>query len=566
MVRMRKEKLKEKNHKKNVLFLVLILFLVLSFVAVEAVPPLPTEIYGRARVFNQQAPVGTIVSVFDSNDNLCGTYRLGVSGYFGVLTCRGEDEISSGPIENEVLKFRINNQVASSAVLTGYTQPLSNNTASSNTTKYGIYNVSEITWQSGFFKEVLLVIPTLICGDAFCDSLENCNTCAADCGVCPPHDNDGNETEGGSGGGGGGSGGGDFGGEVQDVAGADTGSTPLPVCEESWICGDWNKCLPYNYQLRDCVDVNACGTSSDMPNVAQDCVYSDILLEDNLTTYNGSYVPPRRETPGLISVCKERLPFLSLPSLVFIFLLIFILIIAEIDYRRKIRRIFTDKALDELKKLELKYLEQRKKYVFLIVIIVIAVIVYLYHYFFLLCKDKYVHHLWLLLIGIILMPILVHALLAISRFSEFEKNRYLQILNDNHYKHVLALINIANDQLVVSEKDIVSRIYILEQKPEFNDLISKNKIVEKIYLDMSKLFNLYKTLNNPMNVEKDLLENIRKLDQDNEFLDAAKLYPELGSIRSALSMIYSAYEAKQGLYDELNKIEQEYGIKEELVR
>jgi hypothetical protein len=69
-----------------------------------------------------------------------------------------------------------------------------------------------------------------------------------------------------------------------------------------------------------------------------------------------------------------------------------------------------------------------------------------------------------------------------------------------------------------------------------------------------------------MNIEKDLLENIRKLDQDEEFLNAAKVHPELSEIRASLSALYSAYEYKQSLYDELAKIEAEHGVRSPILR
>ncbi|MFA6073385.1 MAG: hypothetical protein WC758_04695 [Candidatus Woesearchaeota archaeon] len=579
-----------KNKKRN-LYLITVLFCILIIIipVVLAAPPLPTEIYGVARLFNQPAGSGSVISVYDSSGNACGTYRMNVRGYFGVLTCRGEDDIAAGPLEDEVLSFKINDQIASAVVLQGIVDSSASDSNSSNTTKYGVYSRSDVTWETGSFKEIIIVAPPLICGDAYCDSYENCNTCTIDCGACPSSDQSsggsggggagsgsGGSGDGASGGGAGGSGGAGAGGGGNAAGGATSGSaadtggaagTPEPPspCEESWSCEEWSACLSSGYQIRKCVDSNECGTSNNMPDIAQDCSYGENILT-NETKFNQTVIPPRRERPGVISVCTERLQPWSWSSLIFFFLLAIIIVIAEIDFRRHIKRILSDKQLDELKKLELKYLEMRKMYVFLIVIILLAIVVYIYHYFFFICKDKYVQYLWMLGLGVILTPIVVHVVLALTKFSEKQKNKHLQILNDTHYKHICALLRIADEQLFNSEKGIVSKIYILEQKQEFNMFLLKDKSLSNIYGDMTKLFNLYKTLKNPMNIEKDLLENMKNLEKDMKFQELAEKYPELSSIRQDLGMLYSTYESKQGIYDELTKIEEEYGIKEKLIR
>jgi hypothetical protein len=560
-------------------FLLIISMLIFSSEFILAMPPLPTEIYGVAKSYNQFIPSGTIISVYDSDGNICGAFTARNTSwnasYFGVLTCRGEDNYSVGPVEGEILHFRIGSAFASTIAFNGYIGNVTNDSI------YFNYSRVNVTWESGTFKQVIVVAPPLVCGDGFCDSYENCNSCVSDCGECPSSNTtDSNNTGGGSGSGGGGGDTGDTGGTtgVTDQTstgdsgtgdeGSGEGDTQEVECLESWICGEWQECLPSGKQIRECVDLNACGTSEDMPEIVQNCEYKiKGVVMSNETTYNETVrVPPRKESPLIITVCKERLKLLSIPSLLFFILVMIILFIAEADYRKKIKHINSDKKLDELKKLELRYIEYRKKVIFFVLIIVLSIIVYLYHYFFFLCKDKYVQYLWLLSWGIILVPIIVHVVLALSKYSDSQKNKRLQTLNDVHYKHIEVLREIANRELIMAEDNITTRIYDLERKDEFNKLLTEDKIVNKIYLDMTKLFNLYKTLKNPMNIEKDLLENIRKLDQDVEFLDAAKLHPELAEIRASLSALYSAYGYKQSLYDELAKTELEHGVRSPILR
>ncbi len=616
------------SKRKFINFIVVALFILIIFPVVLAVPPLPTEIYGEVNSFNMPAPSGTLVSVYDSLGNLCGTYTTKYLGYFGVMSCNGKDEFNAGPKQNELLNFKVNSAPASVVVFQGILPGYENIPNASKL--YGRYNRSEITWETGKFKEIILVSPPLVCGDLFCDKYENCNTCPGDCGSCAQanqtnqNNTNGSSSSGSSGGSSGGSsssgsssnggsggssssnGGGNSGGSSSSggssgaAAGANAGAgatgnagqinqanqntqsggannnqeqVQQTECEESWQCSDWGICIVDNIadngggkgtQNRDCADVNKCGTSKSMPDLVKDCYVSKEELMNQ--SINETKVPPRIEHPSVISVCKERLSIFSLQSIVFILLILIVLLIAEIDYRQKIKRIEADKKLDELKKLELKYLEKRKKYVFFVVVFVLSFIVYLYHYLFFLCKDKYINFLWLLAIGVFITPFIVHFVLKYTKYGERQKDSHLLLLNDAHYKHVIALLKIANQELIYSENRITASIYVLEQKKEFNELLSKEIVIREIYTDMTKLFNLYKTLKNPMAIERDLLNNIKGLEQDKLFVEAAKTYPEFADIRSKLSLLYAAYESKQGLYDELSNIELVYGIKERVVR
>jgi hypothetical protein len=568
---------KKDTKKLNLLARLILLCLLINILlpSILAVPPLPTEIYGTVKSYNRVVPTGTIVSVYDSRGHACGTFAVANSNwsnsYFGVLTCRGEDENTPGPVEGELLHFRIGAAYASAVTFNGYVEGVPPTDARSFN-----YSRTNVTWQNGTFKYVVLVAPPLVCGDSYCDTYENCNTCERDCGKCPISvvSNTTNTTSGGTGTGAGtGIGGGDTGEDDDD----NTDGTPKYgmegdeeeyICVESWLCAEWQDCLPSGKQMRDCEDLNACGTSEDMPEIVKSCIYEQPQAPDgvNQTENIPPVIPPRKEAPLIITTCKERLKLLSLPSLVFFTIIILILFIAEADYRKKLKGINQDKKIDELKKLELRYIEYRKKVIFYVLIIVLSVIIYVYHYFFFLCKDKYIQYLWLLSWGIILVPIVVHIVLALSKYSDSQKTKRLSTLNDVHYKHIEALREIANRELIIAEDNISTRIYELEKKEEFNALLTEDKIIGKIYSDMTKLFNLYKTLQNPMNVEKDLLENIRKLDEDTQFLDAAKLHPELEVIRSSLSSLYSAYEYKQALYDELLKVELEHGVRSPILR
>jgi len=69
-----------------------------------------------------------------------------------------------------------------------------------------------------------------------------------------------------SGGGSGGSGGGGGGGG----SGGSSGQLNFSSCNENWICDGWNECKD-NFQTRECIDLNACGTESLKPIEFQTC-------------------------------------------------------------------------------------------------------------------------------------------------------------------------------------------------------------------------------------------------------------------------------------------------------
>lgn len=83
------------------------------------------------------------------------------------------------------------------------------------------------------------------CGDGSCNGNEDCSSCSKDCGKCPPEEN---------GNGGGGS----------------MGGLSVSTCEENWTCSDWSACKG-DIQIRQCVDINECGTEENKPVEVREC-------------------------------------------------------------------------------------------------------------------------------------------------------------------------------------------------------------------------------------------------------------------------------------------------------
>lgn len=529
----------KKAKQKLYLILVIILVALLNSNIVNAVPPMPNEFYGTVQLFNDVASSGVTISVLDSNSNICGTFTMTQTGYYGVLSCNGKDTDGSGtgPVENEELRFKIGGLFASAV------------DTSSNT------STITPTWHTGEFTNINLVAPALVCGDNYCDLYENCGSCVDDCGVCPA----------GGGAGGTGTGGGGGGGTTDSSTrptqsaippGIDSTPEEEKPCEAVWLCSDWSDCFSNNLKFRDCEDINACELYNETPSLEEDCEYIEIQPEN--ITFANITTRPREEIPGVIATCQERMGLLSLPSLIFIILFILLIIISYVNLKRKIKEIKSDKELEDIEKLKLEFRAKRETKIFMIIVFLLSIIVYFYHYFFFLCKDKYINHLWLLALLIALSPIVINAIIEILKYRDSVHLAKYKLFKDAHYQHFLKMLDITNNHLLEIENKIVNSMNSLESSDDFNTLISNVPELQNIYKDLEKLFALYKHHKDAINVEKDLNENISNLSKKDTFNNAAKEHPELERLKNDLDILFKTYKTKQEIYTEINKLEKAY--------
>ena len=532
-----------------------ILILLILATSVFAHPPLPTEFYGKAQIFNQPAASGTVIKAYDSSNNICGTFTITKVGYYGVLSCNGKDTNGTGlgPTENESITFKINTYVASL---------LPNDNVS---------NDSTVTWSSGEYKYVSVVAPVLVCGDGFCDNRESCSTCVVDCGTCPSGTGDTGST---SGGGGSSS----SSGSSSSTSSGSAISSGFPqqnglqaaACEESWTCLEWSSCYANGTMDRSCKDLNECGTTKYKPNLVENCTFiNQTRPTSNETTPQINETPskPKKENPALISTCDQKMNPLSAPSVVFIALFLAILISSIIDLVFKIRKIRKQKKKDEdnIGLLEKEFQYRKETYIFMIVVSVMSAIVYFYHFFFYLCEDKYLGQLWFLGVLILVAPLFIHFIINLMKYHESEKLTKLKLLKDTHYQHFKKMIEITNNHLDEAEERIIKSIDALEEKEDFHKLLEELPEVSYIYKDMNKLFELYKLKKNSSSIEKDLLLNIDTLSKDDYFKRDIKEHPELNDFKTDLVLLFNMYKTKQELYDEIYKLEVEYE-KEELLK
>ena len=142
---------------------VLSIFLLVFIPIILSIPPIPTEFYGTATYYdyvNTSLDSGTLVSVYAANIS-CGNFSIINSGYYGVLTCLGDDNytgMDEGAEYGQNIIFYLDNQVALTS--------------------------GDTVWYYGEYHRVDLN-PVPRCGNGVCELTEYCLTCAEDCGICP---------------------------------------------------------------------------------------------------------------------------------------------------------------------------------------------------------------------------------------------------------------------------------------------------------------------------------------------------------------------------------------------
>ncbi len=597
--------------RKEKVFIITLLFLMVIFGAtlVFAHPPLPTEFYGKIRVYGFNASVGEIVEAYDSSGVLCGSFRLVNGGSYGSLTCRADDpetpeDEGFTPGESINLRFR-----------GSFTTLMGNNTAG-----YGVFRYVNITY------------PLVYCGDNYCDAwYESYYTCPSDCPLYNASYNfTYNQTNNASNNG---NGQGETGGKTTQ-----TGISAVPNmflnysgfnfsmgenglgCQEAWVCGNWSGCRIDNFQNRTCVDRTKCGTYDNRPSEVQKCVYTPTCfdgvrngLEEGVdcgglckpcitcfdkiqnchdegceegvdcggpcpkcptcfdgiqNCHDGSCEdgidcngPCEKKCPSIQLpipgfVCKKDFNPLSNQSIFFFITLLIIIIIDLIYSKNKIKQIGKNKELGDIKRAKQILSTRRRMYLFVFIILLIALILYLYYYFFIMCEVSY-RFLWILLLILFVSPIIIHEIIRYLEYTESKRLRKIEDLLNTHYKQIDNLIRIENENLLELEEELSVDLYRLLEKSEYKEKYkpAEIKLLREIYKEILSLYAKYKEKENPIAYEKILCEDIYKLVEDEKYKHLIQSDSNLTIIINKLKILYKQYEEKQKLYDEIGKIE-----------
>lgn len=544
------------------------IFIVMSGI-VSAEPPLPTEFYGVIYVYNMPASSGTIRAYVGNFS--CGQFSIVNSGYYGVLSCLADDPYTTqieGGTDGQIITFKYD---------------------SNPTTAFGEYYFA-----SGEYRFVNITFPELICGDGFCDRLENCYTCEIDCLACNATTNQtgnttgnttgnitggGNTGSGSSGGsGGGGGGGGSGGGGSYDYT--DSGMQ-TSFCTENWNCTEWSECSIIGLQNRSCIDRARCGTYNSKPLEVQECLYEGDCFDGLINCHDGlceegidcggpcdkkcsvfeqplqniTIVIPKFEIPK--SVCERKFDFTNPGFWAFLIILIISVVVRYYVEQYMIEKAKKNETLNALSRSRKIIGERRITKIFIISVLFLAIGFLTYSYFFLLCPNIFFEYSWMLLLFILIAPLAVYAIsknLAYNERIHFEKEKRL---DDLHYQSLMKMIELENRILSEEENILANKLYELSKNDEMKDIMFKYPEIKKIYNLMMELYDNYSENKNPFDLEKDFCDKINKLKSDEEFIKRISTYPEFKDIFGRLQKLYQQYDEKQKLYDEIERVESE---------
>lgn len=492
-----------KSANKNSLLLILTaisLFIAFSRIAFS-IPPIPTEFYGSATHYDLNStplPSGTLVEIYAGNLT-CGTFSVQNQGYYGALSCIGDDNYTSeteGAQYGQNIIFTINNETAQVFGDTVW--------------YYGEYHMVNIT-------------PVPRCGNGRCELTESCIVCAEDCGLCPTNVS-GNVTgpippgggaSGGGGGGGGSSGGGGGGGSGGGSGFVGGQNISIPVCQEDWFCTDWKPdiCPVEEIYTRECNDKNNCNTEHQKPALNESCIYLgtcfDILKnqDETDTDCGGQKCEPCDLNKKCIfdldcksgfcdpleNICKEptctdgfknqdeegidcggpcplcERPTLEKPGTITRFLAkgcgpfpwLFVLIsslaslLMYIIGKAYIAKVKDSKEYKKLKKIDRMirlYDLSRDLNAFVLIIILLEIAIALYLYY--LCEVG----VWIFLMLLFIAPLIAAVIIKSYVYDEKRKIRRVKKLISRHEEEIRKLIKIERDEIAKEEKAAFDRL------------------------------------------------------------------------------------------------------------
>ncbi len=588
-----------------------------------SIPPIPTEFYGTATIYDTSRtpiPAGSTVTVYAGNVS-CGAFTIVNSGYYGALSCLGDDNFTAldeGAEHGQNIIFNLD--IPSS----GFNE---------NAQTFG-----DTVWYYGDYKMVN-VTPVPRCNNGWCELTESCVTCAEDCGVCATNGT-GNGTGGGggtgeggggAGGGGGGAAGGAGGGAAGGggvVIGGGAGfegqfiNISFIVCDEDWYCSEWQpeQCPPWQVQNRTCTDRNNCGTEVYKPDTEQFCIYTgtcfDIIRNqdetdvdcggqicepcdlgkhcltdldcksgfcnplnfvcaeptctDNFQNQNeegidcGGPCPPCErptlERPGTIARFMVRGcgPFPWVFVLVSSIITLLIYVIGKL-YIKKIKNSREFKKLKKLEQLNKEYDLKRNLNTFVLLTILLEIAISLYWYY--LCELG----VWLAIMVLGIIPLLISVLLKHYVYDEKRKKKELRKLVLQHEDYLKKLVKIERQEISKEEKKVFDKLNILNYK-KYDKKFAV--LLKDIRFLLEELLNTKEE--EPFETENTLADTISQMQQYQKTIEAndelKSLYSTLKiieKIRRDIVALYKDIQADETLVEELTEIGEDEEVKQE---
>ncbi len=540
-------------------------------------PQIASEYYGRVYYYDQNStpfPAGTLINAYVNNIS-CGNFTTSLEGYYGLISCLGDDLYTNnteGGEEGEGIIFYINGREA--------------------------LGLGDDVWYEGGVTRID-IYPIPVCGDGLCNIGESCSTCPDDCNICVEEKKDaGGGAQGGSG--------------SQSTSSSSSSAAQQRLmslasfqrsCTENWKCADWEPkdCPISGKQTRKCTDSNNCRTLLHKPMEEKTCVYKGTCVDQiqnqdetdvdcggkacpsctiNLKCFidkhcsSGFCNPLTRkcQTPtctdgfqnqgedgidcgGPCEPCPEKLyakPFLERPLFqyrhcgtfpyVFVFtvLLFTAIIYASGIYYAKWRksRLRHDES-DRQRLLKRLYYLKRDLLLFVIISVILTLIIALYLYF--LC-GIYVHF---LIVILVLIPTITYLVLLRLEYSEARSIKRTKMLIKTHEEQLIRFISVENKAIEGFENEILRLIgeYTKTNTNEISDQLGKiGKEVEYVNaLRRGKSEHLNLESNITKRIVTLLNDNDVKKHTSNELLN--QLLIKLKSLSECYSKKREAYEA-----------------------
>jgi membrane protein implicated in regulation of membrane protease activity len=531
-----------------------------------SIPPIPTEFYGTATIYDYNStplPAGTRIDTYAGNIS-CGTFTIVNRGFYGVLTCLGNDNYTDtveGAIFGQNIIFRINNETAQT--------------------------FGDTVWYYGIYQRVNLT-PIPRCGNGWCELTEDCITCQEDCGVCP-RDPPGGVTPPSDGGGAPGTGGRDgtwAGGRPPPGGEGYSGDLNISfeVCQEDWICTSWQPdvCPIEGFLTRECTDRNNCGTDYLKPELRQACLYAgtcfDLIQNQDETDVDcgGQVCNPCDEGRKCIfdfdcksgfchpteKRCREptchdgfrnqgeegidcggpcppcERPSLERPGTIVAFMVkgcgdfpwAFVLVaslaalltyIAGKAYIQKVKGSKDYKKLKKIEKLARAYNLNRDLHAFILIMILLEVAISLYWYY--LCELG----IWLAVMLLVLIPLIVTVIIKSYVYDERRKSEKLRMLVLKHEDYVKKLIRIEREEIRKEELKAFDALSNIDYKKLDQNLALLLKDIRFLIEELLSTKD-----EEPFEIENSLADAVSQLDEyDKAAEDDEALQKIFGSLK-----------------------------------
>jgi hypothetical protein len=254
-------------------------------------------------------------------------------------------------------------------------------------------------------------------------------------------------------------------------------------------------------------------------------------------------------------VCERRIPILNPYFILFVALVVAVILAGYVLYRRKMKKMALQGKLGDIKGATAYYGVQRRMYLFLTSTTFVAIILLLYYYFIGSCYEFSMRYLWVLLFMLIGTPVIIHYVMKIFEYDEKRHLRRIRLLHDTHYQEIMRLMRIENTHVRELEETVASHLFTIEHTPGIRERVDAVPEFHKIYRELLLLIDAYKSKSMPVSEEKSLCDSVKTVTEKPEFKALQDEVKEVGYVAEKLSLILKLYVEKQGLYDEMEKLE-----------